>query len=290
MLDFVGILKEDNSWLGIHSGEGGLYWEHIRTAILFAVSKPNSLLLFTGGVTRDAAVPISEAASYYILAERQGWDGHPEIKARTAVEDRALDSAGNLVNSFHRFFEITGKIPKQITVCNSAFKMDRFGINFIGFIEDMLAKIQEEPQQITFKYAAQTYAAGSANNLKAQLREGAVCESQIDVCLKNDAMADTTPLITFRYLGVNNPLGDRNDISTPLGRAVFEEKKIVSLLEKDKLGMHTKELVDKAAARNQLKFGGVDSYSYLERSLVAAFRSRCEEVMTERSRAAKIKA
>src|SRR5690349_15758387 len=89
---FVGGSREDaystSGWAGLfgagyqESDESPLYIEHVRAGVLLAAENPDALLIFSGGQTRVAAGPLSEAMGYYRLAAVHDWWG-------TSVEARA---------------------------------------------------------------------------------------------------------------------------------------------------------------------------------------------------------
>jgi len=56
-------------------GQVDSFLEHIRGGVLEAAADPHALLLFSGGETRASAGPISEAASYWMVAQGQQWFG-----------------------------------------------------------------------------------------------------------------------------------------------------------------------------------------------------------------------
>jgi hypothetical protein len=56
-------------------GQVDSFLEHIRGGVLQAAADPRALLLFSGGETRASAGPISEAASYWMVAQGQQWFG-----------------------------------------------------------------------------------------------------------------------------------------------------------------------------------------------------------------------
>lgn len=84
--------------------------------LLQAAADPLSLLLFSGGQTRQDAGPRSEGASYWQVAEAAGWFGSAEVRARSATEETARDSFENVLFSLCRFYQLTGHYPHNITV------------------------------------------------------------------------------------------------------------------------------------------------------------------------------
>jgi hypothetical protein len=108
------------------------FMEHIRVGVRETAANPNALLLFSGGATRAAAGPLSEALSYYRVASAAGWFGHADndaassLVARIHTEEFARDSYENLLFSLCRFHELTGGWPVNVSVIGYDFKRERF--------------------------------------------------------------------------------------------------------------------------------------------------------------------
>ncbi|CCH46638.1 hypothetical protein BN7_6233 [Wickerhamomyces ciferrii] len=101
-----------------------LFIEHIKIGIKELQKDPEALLLFSGGQTKKQAGPISEAQSYYLLAENLGLlEG---LTDRISTEEFARDSFENVLYSLSRFNEIVGNYPSKITVPGFEFKRSRF--------------------------------------------------------------------------------------------------------------------------------------------------------------------
>lgn len=70
--------KED-SWFLLsyqkHPGQAATFVQHVRGGVEIAAKDDEALLLFSGGETRKEAGPRSEAQSYWLVAESQGWFG-----------------------------------------------------------------------------------------------------------------------------------------------------------------------------------------------------------------------
>eukprot|EP01038_Epipyxis_sp_PR26KG_P005874 gene5874-8101_t len=122
--------KDDSGWylLAYQRDQGfpSIITSHIKKGIELMKTDPNALLLFSGGETRRDVGPISEAASYYFLAEDKKWMSGDLITNRVFLEEYARDSFENLMFSVCRFREITGKYPQKITVIGFDFKSSRF--------------------------------------------------------------------------------------------------------------------------------------------------------------------
>jgi hypothetical protein len=119
-------------------GEHETFMSHIRAGLETLTSGSwagKSLLVFTGGATKQDLTPISEARSYYHAALAstfpQGHKGGGYVKElfdkqRIKLEEHATDSYQNLLFSILLFRRSTGIYPHQIRVISHAFKSKRF--------------------------------------------------------------------------------------------------------------------------------------------------------------------
>ncbi|TAQ86674.1 hypothetical protein B7494_g4994 [Chlorociboria aeruginascens] len=109
------------------------FTSHITTSLLLLLSLPSSRLIFTGSSTRPET-ELSEAQSYWNLClDNDFWgllgtDGEEKerVKKRVLLEEKALDSLGNLVLSVVAFWKETGSWPRGITLVSHGFKERRF--------------------------------------------------------------------------------------------------------------------------------------------------------------------
>lgn len=70
---------------------------HIRAGIQEASRDVDSLLVFSGGETRAATGPLTEASSYFRVADAMDlWPDGANVRARTVTEEFATDSFENL--------------------------------------------------------------------------------------------------------------------------------------------------------------------------------------------------
>ena len=99
---------------------------HIRRGVSIAASDNASLLVFSGGETRAAAGPRSEASSYWEAADALAWFGAPAVRGRSLLEAQARDSFENLLFALCRFREASGRYPSRVTVVSFGFKRRRF--------------------------------------------------------------------------------------------------------------------------------------------------------------------
>lgn len=102
-----------------------IYLEHIKVGVQLAVADLQSILVFSGGQTRNGAGPRSEARSYYSIASAACLIQKSLLK-RTILEEFARDSLENLIFSMARFRELTGKLPDKVTIVGFPFKERRF--------------------------------------------------------------------------------------------------------------------------------------------------------------------
>ena len=69
-------------------GQAHSFIEHIQEGIGQAERDPTALLLFSGGQTRKAAGPRSEAEGYWLVAEAASWWGADHVRERAFTEVR----------------------------------------------------------------------------------------------------------------------------------------------------------------------------------------------------------
>lgn len=67
-------------------GQAHSFIEHIQEGIAQAEADAAALVLFSGGQTRKAAGPRSEAEGYWLVAEAASWWGHISIRDRAFTE------------------------------------------------------------------------------------------------------------------------------------------------------------------------------------------------------------
>jgi hypothetical protein len=98
-------------------------------------NQDSTILVFSGGATKQSLTPMSEARSYYhaALAQElgQGYIGGGRAqqlysKGRILLEECATDSLQNLLFSILLFRQTIGRYPKNIRVITHAFKSRRF--------------------------------------------------------------------------------------------------------------------------------------------------------------------
>lgn len=129
-IDPAGPFAESN-WilLPFQRNEVPCYIGHIEAGVRAAAADPEALLVFSGGYSRAEAGPRSEAASYFWIADRLGWFGRPEVRARTITEEFARDSYENLLYSLCRVREFTGQFPGHVSFVSWQFKEERFQLH-----------------------------------------------------------------------------------------------------------------------------------------------------------------
>jgi hypothetical protein len=123
--------ERDEHWVlkGFQKGEPPQYIEHVRFGVELAISKPNSLLVFSGGQTRSEAGPRSEGQSYWVLADHFLWWGNADVRSRATTEEFARDSLENFLFGIARFRESTGHYPESIEIVGWKFKSARFDLH-----------------------------------------------------------------------------------------------------------------------------------------------------------------
>lgn len=84
---------------------------HLQAGIRQAHEDPESLLIFSGGETRAVTGPLTEASSYFRVADAMElWPQESTVRARTVTEEFATDSFENLY-VFHCWS--LGAVPKM---------------------------------------------------------------------------------------------------------------------------------------------------------------------------------
>lgn len=121
-------IRSEGSWHleTFQRGQLATMLQHIQRGVAIAASDNASLLVFSGGETRAAAGPRSEASSYWEAADALGWYGYPAVRSRSLLESHARDSFENLLFAMCRFREASGRYPSRVTVVSFGFKRRRF--------------------------------------------------------------------------------------------------------------------------------------------------------------------
>ena len=76
-------LSDESSWFlePFQHGQLSTMLSHIQRGVALAAADNASLLLFSGGETRFAAGPRSEAASYWEAADASAWFGRSQVRS-----------------------------------------------------------------------------------------------------------------------------------------------------------------------------------------------------------------
>lgn len=122
-------VKDESNWIGGFPGESQFYFDHIKAGVEFAAGHPGTCLMFSGGQTRVAAGPRSEAESYWEVARDHDWFGHPTVANTSLKEEFARDSLENLAFCLALFHQRTGSWPNSLTVIGWRFKQPRFELH-----------------------------------------------------------------------------------------------------------------------------------------------------------------
>ena len=121
-------VRFDSSWVGIFPGEGPFLAEHAKRGVYLAARTEESLLVFSGGQTRENAGRRSEAESYREIAEAAGWWGLPSVSSRIILEEYARESFENLLFAVALFKKETDHWPMKVTICGWRFKERRYDL------------------------------------------------------------------------------------------------------------------------------------------------------------------
>ena len=136
-------ILQDKNWITDHPGESSYYLSHIVKGIELLLLEPNSVLMFSGGMTRKEAGKRSEAMSYLDIATRYCLNISSEfyrdiiIKThpvedmsiaykRLIREDYARDSFENLLFSLLKYQQDNNRYPTKIQLISWKFKETRF--------------------------------------------------------------------------------------------------------------------------------------------------------------------
>ncbi|KAF2116430.1 hypothetical protein BDV96DRAFT_480914, partial [Lophiotrema nucula] len=123
-------------------GEHETFLTHINAGLATLMRATDTLtwssdtvVVFSGGATKQALTPLSEARSYYhaaladALSKGQRGGGYARKlfdKGRILLEENATDSFQNLLFSILLFRQTTGRYPKLLRIITHAFKSKRF--------------------------------------------------------------------------------------------------------------------------------------------------------------------
>ncbi|KAI0462435.1 hypothetical protein LJB42_003928 [Komagataella kurtzmanii] len=100
--------------------------EHVKIGVDQLIRTENSILIFSGGQTKESCGPISEGQSYWFLAKALGLYENQSVASRIHTEEYARDSFENVLFSILRYKEIVGDYPKSLTIVGLGFKKARF--------------------------------------------------------------------------------------------------------------------------------------------------------------------
>ncbi|OWB58510.1 hypothetical protein B5S28_g4553 [[Candida] boidinii] len=108
--------------------------------------RTNSVLVFSGGYTKDTQKELSESLSYLNVAKMRGlipleYENTFE-NGKILLEDRARDSYQNVVFSLIKFRELVNKYPKKIVIVGLEFKRFRFIEQHLKVLQFPVADIE----------------------------------------------------------------------------------------------------------------------------------------------------
>ena len=126
------------NWLiaTFQTSESSTFTTHLKTSLDLLSQDAMSHLVISGSKTRPE-INLSEAASYLALAlENHFWREHDDVESTTqandtlrrriTLEEKALDSFSNIINSVISFWRMTSCWPEKISIISHAFKESRF--------------------------------------------------------------------------------------------------------------------------------------------------------------------
>lgn len=100
--------------------------EHIKLGFEELRKDDQSLLVISGGCTKEQAGRVSEASSYELLAKSIVEDSRSDLWNRVILEEFARDSFENVLFLICKFYETKKIYPEQVTIVGFEFKRDRF--------------------------------------------------------------------------------------------------------------------------------------------------------------------
>ncbi|PYH48618.1 DUF218 domain protein [Aspergillus saccharolyticus JOP 1030-1] len=135
-------------------GETPTFTAHIKAGLCLAAEDPASLLVFSGGPTKQPRTSLSEGESYLNLALANNLYTTPFLStSRITTELYATDSYQNLLFSLLKFRVTTGHYPSRVTVVTHEFKRARFEeLHFpaVGLSADQMRVVGiNPPEEVT---------------------------------------------------------------------------------------------------------------------------------------------
>ncbi len=121
-------IYNDDKWVlfSFQKGEPIYYIQHLEAGIKMLSEKENSVLIISGGRTREEAKSLSEAESYYKIAKLKDWFGNKNVKEKVFLEEYARDSFENLLFSLCRYSELFNDLPQKTYLVTWKFKKERY--------------------------------------------------------------------------------------------------------------------------------------------------------------------
>jgi hypothetical protein len=127
----TGTPVEEENWflLSFQKGNGDFrrYLEHIETGGELAKADPQSLLVFSGGYSREGFHG-SEGLGYLRAATALNILDDNLVQ-RVFAEEYARDSYENVLYATALFYQRTGRLPRCVTVVGFGFKAERFHLH-----------------------------------------------------------------------------------------------------------------------------------------------------------------
>lgn len=126
LADLTGI--DQSEWALVDFQRAGhdhlCFREHVQWSLDRLAQNANAQVVISGGQTKRASGPVSEAYSYYQLAERMTKD--KSLLERVWLEEYARDSFENVLFALCRYHQVNGRFPDSLTVVGFQFKRKRF--------------------------------------------------------------------------------------------------------------------------------------------------------------------
>ncbi|KAI0472801.1 hypothetical protein GGR56DRAFT_583344 [Xylariaceae sp. FL0804] len=152
---------DEGEWLiaGFQAGETPTFIEHIKAGLQALAADEKSVLIFSGGPTRNETRE-SEASTYRDLAAANSYfdilpydsesSSFPPAagQKRILCEERALDSYSNVLFSLAQFWRAHAAWPRRMTIVSHAFKQQRLVDGHcaaIGFPPDRVRFVGIDP-------------------------------------------------------------------------------------------------------------------------------------------------
>ena len=131
----------DESWilLGFQRDHATVFVDHVQGFCReLSGQGPRTLGVISGGQSRpDGRCYLPESISYHRLARESHYFDFNVADRQVTTEWFATDSFTNMLFSFGRFWELTGKLPRRVTAISFNFKQERITHHFETCVRTM---------------------------------------------------------------------------------------------------------------------------------------------------------